>query len=55
MNIGEFDQATAAMKDFAELLASYKKDLEKQGFTPLEIVALLTSFQMIMLGGRRTI
>mgnify|MGYP001344536399 FL=1 len=55
MNIGEFDQVQAAMRDFAEILASYKKDLEKQGFTPLEIVALLTSFQMTMLGGKRMI
>lgn len=53
MNVGEFDQVQAAMKDFAEILASYKKDLEKLGFTPLEIIALLTSFQMTMLGRRR--
>jgi hypothetical protein len=53
MNIGEFDQIKAAMKDLAEILASYKKDLEKLGFSPLEIVALLTSFQMTMLSGKR--
>lgn len=53
MNIGEFDQVQAAMRDFAKILASYKKDLEKLGFTPLEIVALLTSFQMTMFGGKR--
>lgn len=52
MNIGDKDQVKAAFRDMAELLVAYKKSLEEQGFSPLEVMSLLVGYQATLLQGR---
>lgn len=49
MNVGDKDQVKAGLRDFAEILAAYKKSLVEQGFTQLEIISLLTTYQTALL------
>lgn len=44
MNIHQFDQAQAGLRDMAELMAEYKKQLKSQGFSKFEVITLVGGF-----------
>lgn len=51
MQINEFDQMEAAVRDLAKLLAAYRKHLLDEGFSSVEAMILVAAYQTALTTG----